>query len=260
MQEDWCANRRRGAMKFACATAVCISFSLGCATNVAAQTVEEEAPEPPQPARIYQAACPALMDGRVKGKLLPPIKEDECGENSPLEITEIGPVALTAPVTINCRMAEALHDWIGAVDETALGLMQSRLLRVTVSTSYHCRRRNNAPDGKISEHGFTNALDITGFELENGTRLTVLDHWPPVTYEDEATSEEEAASSEDGNEEAGTDEGPLPTLAQFLRSTRDDACALFTTVLGPEANALHADHFHLDLGCHGKGCSYRICE
>ena len=224
-----------------------------------AQTAQEEAPKPPEPPRIYQAACPALMDGRVKGRYLPPIKDGDCGENSPIEITQIMTVGLSAPATINCRMAGALHDWVGSVDEMSVDLMQSRLSTLTVSTSYHCRRRNNAPDGKISEHGFMNALDVIGFELVDGTRISVLDHWPPVNHEEEA-GEENTNDEAVAEEEASTNEGTQPTLAEFLRLARDEACERFTTVLGPEANPLHADHFHFDLGCHGKKCTYKICE
>lgn len=35
--------------------------------------------------------------------------------------------------------------------------------------------------------------------------------------------------------------------AMFLRRLHDDSCGLFTTVLGPEANEAHRDHFHLDI-------------
>ena len=43
----------------------------------------------------------------------------------------------------------------------------------------------------------------------------------------------------------------------FLRAVHDDACKLFGTVLGPEANEAHKDHFHLDM----KVRRYvKICE
>jgi hypothetical protein len=35
--------------------------------------------------------------------------------------------------------------------------------------------------------------------------------------------------------------------AKFLRRVHKEACAVFSTVLGPEANDVHRDHFHLDL-------------
>ncbi|HUS97159.1 MAG TPA: extensin family protein [Hyphomicrobiaceae bacterium] len=39
---------------------------------------------------------------------------------------------------------------------------------------------------------------------------------------------------------------PTPA-ALFLRQIHQDACGIFGTVLGPEANAAHRNHFHLDL-------------
>ncbi|RZI88658.1 MAG: extensin, partial [Pseudomonas sp.] len=36
--------------------------------------------------------------------------------------------------------------------------------------------------------------------------------------------------------------------AEFLREVRKAACASFSTVLGPDYNAAHHNHFHLDMG------------
>ena len=53
---------------------------------------------------------------------------------------------------------------------------------------------------------------------------------------------------------------PLPSElpAAFLREVRDGACDLFATVLSPDYNAAHADHFHLDQAARGaigwRGC------
>jgi hypothetical protein len=35
--------------------------------------------------------------------------------------------------------------------------------------------------------------------------------------------------------------------AEFVRKVHDDACSVFGTVLGPEANDAHKNHFHLDM-------------
>jgi hypothetical protein len=35
--------------------------------------------------------------------------------------------------------------------------------------------------------------------------------------------------------------------SEFVRKVHDDACNIFGTVLGPEANDAHKDHFHLDM-------------
>ena len=84
----------------------------------------------------------------------------------------------------------------------------------------------------VSEHGFANALDVIGFRLADGRTVTLSDGW--------------------------TD--PLAPAGRLLRFAHDAGCANFTTTLGPEANALHADHLHLELGCHGKTCTARLCE
>ena len=34
--------------------------------------------------------------------------------------------------------------------------------------------------------------------------------------------------------------------ARFLRAVRSSACTMFSTVLSPDYNAAHADHFHFD--------------
>jgi hypothetical protein len=47
---------------------------------------------------------------------------------------------------------------------------------------------------------------------------------------------------------------------RWMRALRISGCGYFTTVLGPGANAAHAEHFHFDLGIHGKSGNYRICE
>ena len=52
------------------------------------------------------------------------------------------------------------------------------------------------------------------------------------------------------------DPGPTPER-EFLRRVHKDACGLFGTVLGPEANDAHRDHFHLDLAARRRGA---FCE
>jgi hypothetical protein len=40
---------------------------------------------------------------------------------------------------------------------------------------------------------------------------------------------------------------PLAPEATFLRRLHNGACATFRTVLGPDANEAHRNHFHFDL-------------
>lgn len=192
--------------------------------------------EPEVPDRVYQVACPAVIMGLVEASMLPPLSEGSCGEQSPLEVTAVlsrgRMVPLSSPITTNCQMASALPRWVESVDGYAAAMLGSQLASVETGTSYMCRNRNSAEDGFTSEHGFANAVDVTGFTLEDGRSVGVEGQWMP------------AAAAE----------------GRLLRLAHDAACGSFTTVLGPEANAEHHDHLHLDLGCHGKSCTAQLCQ
>ena len=92
--------------------------------------------------------------------------------------------------------------------------------------SYSCRGMNGQANARISEHAFGNAIDIGGFRLADGRRITVVHDW---TRGDEQTQ-------------------------AFLRDVHAGACKTFTTVLGPGANVFHYNHIHVDLAMHG-GCA-----
>lgn len=190
----------------------------------------------PEAPRIYQAACPAVLHGLIEAEPLPPIAEGECMERSPIRVTGVlangRMVPLSAPAILNCQMASALPAWVETID----GYLRSRegtaLAQILVGTSYVCRPRNNVEQADVSEHGFANALDVTGFALADGRTISLPAQWSPAS-------------------------APAGRLLRFSHAA---ACAHFSTVLGPDANALHEDHFHLDLGCHGAACTARICE
>ncbi|WP_160300112.1 extensin family protein [Devosia limi] len=192
--------------------------------------------EPAAEARVYQTACPAVLMGLVEAEALPPLAEGICGERSPIRVTGVlsrgRMVATSTPIITNCDMASALPAWVEAVDLYALATADAGIDSITIGTSHMCRNRNNASSGFTSEHGFANAIDVVGFTLANGETIALEADWLP----------------------AAAPKGRL------LRFAHDAACTGFTTVLGPEANADHEDHLHLDLGCHGQSCTARICE
>jgi hypothetical protein len=203
---------------------------------VAEPQPEAEPTAEPEPERIYQAACPAVLQGLVVAEMASPLREGMCGEQSPLVVTAVlsrgRMVPLSSPVTTNCQMASALPGWVADVDGYAEAKLGSPLAEVSTGTSYMCRNRSNGDAGLTSEHGFANAVDVTGFVLEDGRSIGVAAAWLPATAPD----------------------------GRLLRLAHDAACGGFTTVLGPEANAEHEDHLHLDLGCHGASCTARVCE
>jgi hypothetical protein len=194
------------------------------------------APEVPVPPRVYQVACPAVLQGKVEARMLPPVADGQCGAQSPLEVSAVlangRMVPLSGGITTDCGMATALPEWVAAVDSYLMGRENTQIAELIVGTSYMCRRVNSASEGNLSFHAFADALDVTGFRLEDGRTITVEGDW----------AEAQSAGG------------------RLLRYAHGAACSHFTTVLGPEANAQHHDHFHVDLGCHGKICTARLCE
>jgi len=192
--------------------------------------------EPSAPPRVYQTACPAVLLGRVEAEALPPIRDAQCGVQSPLSVTGVLANGRIVPVSggvqTDCGMASALPPWIEQVDSYLLARENTQIAEVVVGTSYMCRNVNNAESGTLSFHAFADALDVVGFRLGDGRFVTVAGDWSD----------------------------PLSPEGRLLRFAHDSACANFTTVLGPEANGLHRDHLHVDLGCHGKACTARLCE
>lgn len=192
--------------------------------------------EPAAPPRDYQIACPAVLRGAVTASALPPIDDGQCKLQSPLSLEAVmangRSIPLNAPAITDCGMASVLPGWVEDVDSYLLATDNTQIESVLVGTAYACRNVNNAREGNLSFHAFGDALDIIGFTLTDGRSINVETAWP-------------------GTEEQGS---------RVMRFAHDAACTHFTTVLGPEANALHRDHLHLDLGCHGARCVARLCE
>ncbi|MEN9717373.1 MAG: hypothetical protein RIQ99_251, partial [Pseudomonadota bacterium] len=84
--------------------------------------------------------------------------------------------------------------------------------------SYNCR--NVAGSDRRSAHSTADAIDVSGFVLADGRRITITGNWT-----------------------AGTD-----AERRFLTTIHASACKRFGTVLGPAYNAAHRDHLHVELG------------
>lgn len=128
------------------------------------------------------------------------------------------PFSPDRPAT-TCRVAIGLTLWQrDVVGPAAQNIFGQDLARIEHLGTYSCRRLYNRSSGAWSEHATGNAVDIAGFVLEDGTRISVLRDW--IGESDKAA---------------------------FLRAVRDGACRSFSTVLSPDYNAAHADHFHFDM-------------
>ncbi len=130
----------------------------------------------------------------------------------------------------SCPVAAALSVWERQVEAEAQRLLGTGVRRFVHAGSYSCRRLYNRADGPFSEHATADAVDILGFELTDGRRLSVLRDWNGRAQD-----------------------------AAFLRAARDAACRVFSTVLSPEYNAAHRDHLHLDTANRGPG-GWRACR
>jgi hypothetical protein len=188
------------------------------------------------PPRVYQVGCPAVLSGEVTAKMLPPIHDGQCELQSPLSIEAVSAngrtIPLNAPVVTDCGMASALPAWVGEVDSYVAAHDKTAIETVDIGTGYACRNVDNAKAGNLSFHAFADALDVIGFTLADGRTISI-------------------APGFNGTPEQGRD---------ILHFARDAACTHFTTVLSPDADAFHQDNMHLDLGCHGKTCTSRLCE
>lgn len=143
-----------------------------------------------------------------------------CGYSDVVQILR-STVPYSGPVHLTCPMAAALYLWErDVVAPAAVKYFGSRLVRIDHMGTYSCRRRRGGSSNRPSEHATANAIDIGGFRLEDGRRITVLGDWSDGTAAERA----------------------------FLREIGSRACDVFQVVLGPDYNSAHRDHFHLDMG------------
>lgn len=165
--------------------------------------------------------CRAVLTrSEVAYTALEPQGEGACARTDRTQLTDY-PLAPDSPPT-TCAVATAMELWrTRSLEPAAREILGSELAAVEHLGAYSCRRLYGRDEGAWSEHATGNAIDIAGFRLEDGRRISVLGDWA-------------------ANEEGEDDE------ARFLRRVREDACDLFATVLSPDYNAAHADHFHLD--------------
>lgn len=133
------------------------------------------------------------------------------GDEGQIGLSNLGPVA--------CPLAARFNAWARfGVDRAARQILGSPLARIETMGSYACR--NVAGTGRLSAHSQARAIDIAGFTLADGRRISVLSDWSGGTQEER----------------------------RFLRVVHQSACKRFGTVLGPDYNAAHRDHLHLEEG------------
>lgn len=155
----------------------------------------------PLPDQYYGAGCSTL--GAVR---LSSLRSD----NASLALANLGPVT--------CPLAQTFAGWARyGVDRAAQQILGSALVRIETMGSYSCR--NVAGSDRRSAHATANAIDVSGFVLADGRRITIKGDW----------------------------QSRSPQTRAFLATIQTSACKRFGTVLGPAYNAAHHDHLHLEL-------------
>ncbi len=156
-----------------------------------------------------------------------PIRNGACGAPAPIKlrtITADPKVEILPAATMTCPMAAALERWLRTVVQPrAKELLHAAIVHIHNVASYDCRHRNNDPFQRISFHAYAEAIDIAGFTTAKGERINIQEHWP---LDD--------------------------PRGRFLKDIHQGACRIFGTVLGPEANEAHKNHFHFDLASRRK--------
>lgn len=181
------------------------------------------------------AQCRALLDrAGVRYTALPPRRDSpQCGYEDGLRLTPGGARRIAfAPRSLGvaCPVAAALAMWEwNVVQPAAQRRFGSPVTEIEHFGSYNCRRIYGRDSGTSSEHATADAIDVAGFRLADGTRITIARDW-----RDRAKG-------------------------AFLHDVRDGACKLFATTLSPDYNAAHADHLHLDQANRGP-FGWRACR
>ncbi|QNA83435.1 extensin family protein [Sphingomonas sp. So64.6b] len=179
--------------------------------------------------------CRALLDrAGVRYTALAPVSAGRCGYRDGVRFDAGGARRIAfepAELGTSCPVAAALSVWEwNVVQPEARRFFGQRVASIDHLGSYNCRNMYGRATGSLSEHATADAIDIAGFTLEDGTKITVLADW--------------------------ADTGDKGT---FLRAVRNGACRLFSTALSPDYNAAHRDHFHLDQAERGQ-MSWRSCR
>lgn len=156
----------------------------------------------PLPDTYYGAGCSAV--GAVK---LASLRSD----TKRLSLSNLGPMT--------CDLADTFAGWARfGVDRAAQQILGSPLVRIETMGTYNCR--NIAGSARRSGHAHARAIDVSGFVLADGRRITVEGNW----------------------------EDKSPEVRRFFTAIHTSACKRFGMVLGPDYNPAHHNHLHLEVG------------
>lgn len=164
-------------------------------------------------------SCLAALQTGAEMAVLPDFEDStQCHIRPQVALEAAGGIGM-ASLNTRCQTGLRLAMWHQhGVRPAAQEHLSEDIRRVQHFSSYNCRamRTSDGDTGRMSTHATADAIDISGFVTTSGQRISLKAGWTgPVEHQ------------------------------LFLRAVRDSACTWFRVTLGPDYNALHADHFHL---------------
>ncbi len=184
------------------------------------------APRPPAAPPSTAAQCLGQLSAQgVRFETVAvPAAANGCGIDNAVRV-EQSAIAWNRPAEMSCTLAARLDSFErDAVQPAAQRYFGRPVVLIRHFGAYSCRGENGGHK-RLSQHALGNAIDIGSFELGDGTRIDVESDWRA--------------------------RGPR---RDFLRDIAKRACGYFNVVLTPASDALHHNHFHLDVG------PYRLCS
>ena len=138
-------------------------------------------------------------------------------------------VSYDPPVMIDCSLARALSSVETIVQEEAERHLRSRIVRIGNLGGFACRPRNYRKGASLSAHAFGSALDVSSFHPSKGQPAIIARDYPDSTR---------SSSAQDDRRRF------LHGVFDRLRRREAD----LTYAVGPDFNAIHHNHFHIDRG------------
>lgn len=205
-------------------TAAGMAVALLLAACVSRDSEPQSTPRYAPPTNASVAMCrSALAELGTRFRPVPDLPAGSCTSANAVALQsfagDAAPIAIAGTYRISCPLAQTVAGWVRyGVDRAARQMLGSGVARIETFGAYSCRNVAGSP--RLSAHAKANALDVSGFVLADGRRITLKDDW----------------------------HGGTEAERRFLRVVHASACKRFGTVLGPGYNAAHADHFHVEAG------------
>ncbi|MBI3452795.1 MAG: extensin family protein [Rhodospirillales bacterium] len=201
------------------AAVLALALLAACAPRIVAPVAVAPRPAPPPLSAPQGLACYEALgaQGAAFEPAALPATAGGCHVAEAVILTRLR-AALDKPATMACPLAVALADFEAQIIQPAAHRhFGHRVTMIRHYGAYGCRTINGTR--KLSQHAFGRAIDISGFDLADGTRIDVKRDW----------------------RNAGA-------RTRFLHEVARAACDSFGVVLTPNRDRSHDGHLHLDIG------------